>query len=181
MWFRSLLEALRPRSADARRQWGRCDGVKRSRPATRLQLEPLEPRSLLSRYTWEYLGTFGGTSASPADINNAGQIVGSIYRQDVNAERAFLWDNGAVTDLGTPGGSSSRASAINDRGQVTGWAHTAGNAHHGFLITPEDTNGDGKPDRWYQDSNADGANDLMRDLGALSASGANYPGDVNNA
>jgi probable HAF family extracellular repeat protein len=178
MWFRSLLEALRPRSADARRQWGRCDGVKRSRPATRLQLEPLEPRSLLSRYTWEYLGTFGGTSASPADINNAGQIVGSINGQDF---RAFLWDNGVVTDLGTLGGSSSRAAAINDRGQVTGWANTAGNAIHGFLITPEDTNGDGKPDRWYRDTNADGANDLMRDLGALSASGANYPGDVNNA
>src|SRR5262249_59139078 len=55
------------------------------------------------------------------------------------------------------------------------------NAQHAFLLTPEDTNGDGTPDLWYRGSNADGANDLMRDLGSLSSSGANSPIDINNA
>jgi len=33
------------------------------------------------------------------------------------------------------------------------------------IVIPEDTNGDGLPDQWYRDSNADGLNDLEVNLG----------------
>jgi hypothetical protein len=51
-------------------------------------------------------------------------------------------------------------SGINDAGQVVG---TAGG--FAFLLSPEDTNGDGTPDLWYRDANNDGVNDLMVTLG----------------
>jgi hypothetical protein len=33
-----------------------------------------------------------------------------------------------------------------------------------FLINPEDTDGNGTPDRWFRDLNRDGTNDLMVEL-----------------
>ena len=36
---------------------------------------------------------------------------------------------------------------------------------HAFLLTPEDTDGNGAPDRWFRDGNSDRKNDLMLDLG----------------
>ena len=44
------------------------------------------------------------------------------------------------------------------------------------MLTPEDTDGNGVPDRWFRDSNRDGKNDLMLDLGPDSVAN-----DVNNA
>lgn len=38
---------------------------------------------------------------------------------------------------------------------------------HAFLIVPDDTDSDGTPDKWYRDSNKDGSNELMIDLGTL--------------
>ena len=40
-----------------------------------------------------------------------------------------------------------------------------------FLLTPEDTGGDGVPDVWNRDNNADGKNDLMIALGHLPGRG----------
>jgi probable HAF family extracellular repeat protein len=51
---------------------------------------------------------------------------------------------------------------------------------HAFLITPEDADGDGAPDSWYRDNNADGKNDLMQDLGTLGGHHSSAA-DVNNA
>jgi probable HAF family extracellular repeat protein len=66
------------------------------------------------------------------DINDAGQIVGAGFHN--GARRAFLLDNGVVTDLGTLGGTTSSANAINRFGDVVGSADTAGNTGtHAFL------------------------------------------------
>jgi probable HAF family extracellular repeat protein len=65
------------------------------------------------------LGTLGGTGAIAYSINDNIQIVG----QSTTASgygHAFLWQNGAMTDLGLPSNSSgySFAYGINDHGQV---------------------------------------------------------------
>jgi probable HAF family extracellular repeat protein len=48
---------------------------------------------------------------------------------------AFLWENGAMTDLGTLGGNYSVAVVINERGQVVGYSLTASGEEHAFLWT----------------------------------------------
>jgi probable HAF family extracellular repeat protein len=112
------------------------------------------------------LGTLGGAFSEAAAINTAGQVVGGAETADFRFH-AVLWQNGVVTDLGTLGGTFSRAAAINAVGQVAGEASTASEQFRAFLVTPVDTNGDGSPDRWFQDNDSDGINDLMTDLGTL--------------
>jgi probable HAF family extracellular repeat protein len=107
------------------------------------------------------LGTLGRAESIARDVNAFGQVVGETYAAGPSYSRAFVWSNGVMTDLGTLGGRMSQAYAINDAGQVVGWAEDASWSARGFLINPEDTNADGAPDRWYRDSNGDGANDLM--------------------
>jgi probable HAF family extracellular repeat protein len=76
------------------------------------------------------LGNLGGTLFSGANaINDLDQIIGSSdLRGDTNFwafpfinNHAFLWQNGAITDLGTlPGDATSFANAINNKGQAVG-------------------------------------------------------------
>lgn len=92
--------------------------------------------------------------------------------------------NGLMIDLGTLATSPdqgywprSLAMAVNNNGQVTGRSSTDDltpggyTVEHGFVIIPEDTDSDGIPDTWFRDTNNDGANDLMIDLGTLATFG----------
>jgi uncharacterized membrane protein len=54
-------------------------------------------------------------SSWASDINNRGQVVGSVNN------RAFLWQQGALRRLATPAGNNSFAEAINDSGDMVGW------------------------------------------------------------
>ncbi len=65
------------------------------------------------------LGTTYGPYASARDVNNSGQIVGSVgaFLDD----EAFIWDSEGILFLGSiPNGFSSTAIAINESGDVTG-------------------------------------------------------------
>jgi len=80
--------------------------------------------------TMDYLSTFSGHSVA-RDINDSGQVVGWEVR---TFGRAFLWDNGAVTDLGTLGGETSLAHALNNLGQVVGESTISSYGYgHAFL------------------------------------------------
>ena len=68
------------------------------------------------------LPTLGGAEVTPRDINDAGQIVGMALTASGEA-RAFLYEDGTITDLGAPLGFSSDARAVNERGQVVGVLH----------------------------------------------------------
>src|SRR5262245_3096273 len=165
MWITNYFKAMTPTSSRQRpvRWW----------PApVQLYVEALEGRCVPSAYSIVPI------PLSPQDINTHGQVVGQM-----SGVSAALWQNGTLTNLGSlagPGGWSI-AYANNDVGQVVGMSYTSTGALRAFLVTPEDTDGNGTPDRWFRDTNADGKNDLMRDLGTL---GGNNPTslawDVNN-
>ena len=74
-----------------------------------------------------------GSSVATA-INNGNQVVGYATNDD-GEYRAFLWDNGAMTDLGTLGGDNSWALAVNDNGVVIGYSETGETYEAGSLET----------------------------------------------
>jgi probable HAF family extracellular repeat protein len=115
----------------------------------------------------ESLGSLGGSSVA-YDLNEQGQVVGRASNPTYGY-RAFIWQNGVMSDLGVlPGGGDSRAYGINESGMVVGES-----AGHAFVIVPIDIDEppDDIPDIWNQDINPqDGANDLMFDLGTLGGS-----------
>lgn len=84
------------------------------------------------------LGTLGGSSTTPHDINNHGIIIGESTLSDASS-RAFIYRNGAMTDLNTlianSGWVLTSASALNDPGQIVGTG-TLNGAVHGFLLNP---------------------------------------------
>ena len=65
------------------------------------------------------LGTLGGNSAKPLDLNDYGQVVGSS-RTSSGGTHAFVWDNGVMHDLGTLGYEGSVAQRINNAGVIAG-------------------------------------------------------------
>jgi len=91
------------------------------------------------------LGTLPGDVDSSGDgINNNGQVVGGSCSQDIESScRAFLWQNGVMTDLNTliPPDSPlyllEATGTINDQGQIAGIALQISTGEtHAFLATP---------------------------------------------
>ncbi len=91
------------------------------------------------------------TWCDPHGINNRGQVVGQCIVSPY-LSRAFIWENGIMSDMGSIGGNQeisanqSRANGINDAGQVVGYSYYSSGMYHGFL--------------WE--------NGIMSDLGSLS-------------
>lgn len=109
------------------------------------------------------LGVLPGKAVSVAyGINDAGQIVGYSGSGIAAGSRAFLYQNGTMTELGTlSAGANATSSAlgINNQGQIVGYASTDGGNNHAFLYT-------------------DG---VMQDLGTLSNQGDSYAHAINAA
>jgi probable HAF family extracellular repeat protein len=94
------------------------------------------------------LGTLQGDFFSVATccntVNNRAQVVGFSFPGPLGSGRAFLWQNGVMTDLNTliPAGSPwylQAAESINDAGQIAGYGTINGETH-AFLATPCDRN-----------------------------------------
>ena len=69
------------------------------------------------------LGVIGTVQTAEAhDVNDVGQAVGN------SGNKAFLWQNGVMTNLGSLGGTMSVAYAINGAGQIVGQSSTLNNA-----------------------------------------------------
>lgn len=92
-----------------------------------------------SMYTITDIGSFSGEQMSRAfGINNAGEVVGQFDSSSGNTH-AFLYSNGAFSDLGTLGGPSSAAFAINNNGVIVGTSQSYqgnGGLVQAFVYTP---------------------------------------------
>jgi probable HAF family extracellular repeat protein len=91
----------------------------------------------LPLYTITDLGKLpGDTRSSASSVNDAGQVVGISSNSSMpNNSRAFIWENGIMSNLGNlPGGDFTRgfAAEINNMGQVVGTDYVKGNPQ-GFL------------------------------------------------
>lgn len=97
----------------------------------------LSVSAIAGPYTFTDFGTLGGRYSNASAINNLGQVVGYSWTAGNMAQRATMWDAGAVINLGALQGDSSYSSfatAINDSGQVAGYSYTNRNtAQHATL------------------------------------------------
>ena len=120
----------------------------------------------------------GGSWSGASDVNVFAQIVGAseAHRGGFAWTHGVLWKAGAIQDLDVSA-ITNGASGINGCGQIAGTV-SADVDHDGFLINPEDTNGDGKPDLWHRDSDGDGVNDLAQHIGPLFVNGIDDLGRI---
>jgi probable HAF family extracellular repeat protein len=89
-------------------------------------------------FLWDHvtgMQDLGPVIAGRLDINNAGQIAGTIVDPNGN-QQAFLWEAGkGRTMLGTLGGKMSVSLGINNRGQIVGVSDKGGDRPGLFLWT----------------------------------------------
>src|SRR5262249_52696313 len=107
-------------------------------------------------------------------INNAGQVVGSSGMAGAMATHAFLYRDGALTDLNDlippdAGWVLSDASGINDAGQIVGYGSHNGFCNHAFLLTPDD--GSASPARTERAARVDSAFAQVEVSNPLTAGG----------
>ena len=121
------------------------------------------------------LGALSGDVSSLAiNINDAGEVVGISLDANFNL-RAYLWENGVMTDLNTlvntnpvTGGSSlflASACSITSSGVITGFAMTSTGEVHGYLATPTASSGEtasGQTDGSAQGTLSEKARELLR-------------------
>jgi probable HAF family extracellular repeat protein len=90
--------------------------------------------TVAGRWVIRDLGTAGGVASRAVDVNERGEVVGSLdtvrTRTDMPSHHAFLWSHGRMRDLGTlplGGGGDipnvSEATAINDHRQIVGTSY----------------------------------------------------------
>jgi probable HAF family extracellular repeat protein len=90
--------------------------------------------------TMRDLGTLGGSNSTATAVNNAGIIVGNSLLAGDSAGHAFIYQNGAMSDLNTltPAGSGwvlENATSINNFGQIVGTG-TLNGSFAGFRLDP---------------------------------------------
>jgi probable HAF family extracellular repeat protein len=86
------------------------------------------------------LGTFGGHESVAFAVNSSDQVTGCAANNIPDPDglwgvqnRAFLYQNGMLTDIGTLGGTDACGTYINDAGQIVGISFTANNDFHTFI------------------------------------------------
>jgi probable HAF family extracellular repeat protein len=89
------------------------------------------------------IGTLTGDFASTAiSINDGCVVVGTSLDSNFNP-RAFVWQNGAMTDLNAALASNPQkmylllASSVNASGEIVGLAVNGNGDLHGFLAVPD--------------------------------------------
>jgi probable HAF family extracellular repeat protein len=132
-------------------------------------VSPLRPQAQTAPgpYTLVDLGTLGGASTQPSDINNHSQIVG-YSATGASQARGFLWDNGSMTALlPLSGGFASYAEAVNGLGHAVGYTALQNGLARAVLwrdgnvinLTPDLA--------IYEHSTASGINDLDQVVGTI--------------
>ena len=117
------------------------------------------------------IGTLPGDNLSVAsNLNNEGVVVGGSLDADFNP-RAFVWQNGVMSDLNSliPAGSLLDllvACGINQRGEITGLAADKSGNAHGYLLTPSDgaATSAGLPSSVFAAADVQALNDDVRKL-----------------
>src|SRR5262249_42650461 len=78
-------------------------------------------------YSVTDLGTFGGSSAYPAAINNSGTVVGYAQTTGSLRRRGYYYSGGTLNSIGVlTGGNNSYAGGINSSGFISGTSDSFG-------------------------------------------------------
>jgi probable HAF family extracellular repeat protein len=87
------------------------------------------------QYTLKNLGTFGYDQSSGRDINDVGQIIGTVTSGTGTTAitQGFIYEDGEIALLGGFGGTTESANGINQFGQVVGSAQNVGKQNRAFV------------------------------------------------